>query len=33
MRAIVYRSFGEPEVLELADVPRPEPQPHEVLVR
>ncbi|MGW3343822.1 NADP-dependent oxidoreductase [Nonomuraea rubra] len=33
MRAIVYRSFGEPEVLELADVARPEPQAHEVLVR
>ncbi|MEU6710527.1 NADP-dependent oxidoreductase [Nonomuraea sp. NPDC046802] len=33
MRAIVYRSFGEPEVLELAEVPRPVPQPHEVLVR
>ncbi|WP_237107996.1 NADP-dependent oxidoreductase [Nonomuraea sp. MG754425] len=33
MRAIVYRSFGEPEVLELADVPRPEPLPHEILVR
>ncbi|WP_230465431.1 NADP-dependent oxidoreductase [[Actinomadura] parvosata] len=33
MRAIVYRSFGEPEVLELADIPRPAPAPHEVLVR
>ncbi|MFB4274616.1 MULTISPECIES: NADP-dependent oxidoreductase [unclassified Nonomuraea] len=33
MRAIVYRSFGEPEVLELTEVPRPEPQAHEVLVR
>ncbi|MFC5833197.1 NADP-dependent oxidoreductase [Nonomuraea insulae] len=33
MRAIVYRSFGGPEVLELAEVPRPEPRPHEVLVR
>ncbi|MFC4119202.1 NADP-dependent oxidoreductase [Nonomuraea zeae] len=33
MRAIVYRAFGEPEVLELAEVPRPVPQRHEVLVR
>ncbi|SEG85935.1 NADPH:quinone reductase [Nonomuraea solani] len=33
MQAIVYRSFGEPEVLELADVPRPEVQAHEILVR
>ncbi|UBU16460.1 NADP-dependent oxidoreductase [Nonomuraea gerenzanensis] len=33
MRAIVYRSYGEPEVLELADVPRPRPLAHEVLVR
>ncbi|MGP3930980.1 NADP-dependent oxidoreductase [Nonomuraea sp. KM88] len=33
MHAIVYRSFGEPEVLELAQVPRPVPLRHEVLVR
>ncbi|TMR12108.1 NADP-dependent oxidoreductase [Nonomuraea turkmeniaca] len=33
MRAITYRSFGEPEVLEITDVARPVPQAHEVLVR
>ncbi|MDF2710850.1 MAG: NADPH:quinone reductase, partial [Nonomuraea muscovyensis] len=33
MRAIVYRSFGEPDVLEVADVPRPVPDRHEILVR
>ncbi|MER6948099.1 NADP-dependent oxidoreductase [Nonomuraea sp. NPDC000554] len=33
MRAIVYRSFGGPEVLELAEVERPVPERHEVLVR
>jgi NADPH:quinone reductase-like Zn-dependent oxidoreductase len=33
MRAIVQREFGGPEVLELADVPKPEPGPTEVLVR
>ncbi|MEV0379572.1 NADP-dependent oxidoreductase [Nonomuraea sp. NPDC050643] len=33
MQAIVYRSFGEPDVLELAELPRPEPQAHEMLIR
>src|SRR5215211_7856402 len=33
MRAIVQKSFGGPEVLELADVPVPEPLPTEVRVR
>jgi NADPH2:quinone reductase len=33
MRAIQVSEFGGPEVLELADVPRPEPGPDEVLVR
>jgi len=33
MRAMVFRSFGGPEVLELAEVPRPQPRPGEVLVR
>ena len=33
MRAIRQMSLGGPEVLELADVPRPEPGPTEVLVR
>jgi NADPH2:quinone reductase len=33
MRAILMRSFGGPEVLELADLPQPEAGPGEVLVR
>src|SRR5947209_4657876 len=33
MRAILMRSFGGPEVLELADLPRPEPGSGEVLVQ
>jgi NADPH:quinone reductase-like Zn-dependent oxidoreductase len=33
MRAITQQRFGGPEVLEVADVPRPEPAPTEVLVR
>lgn len=33
MRAIVQRSFGGPEVLELAELPEPEPGATEVLVR
>ncbi|MCM8746538.1 alcohol dehydrogenase catalytic domain-containing protein [Thermomicrobium sp. CFH 73360] len=33
MRAMVFRSFGGPEVLELAEVPTPEPGAGEVLVR
>jgi NADPH:quinone reductase len=33
MKAIVVREYGEPEVLKLEDVPRPEPGPGQVLVR
>ena len=33
MRAIVVQSLGAPEVLELAEAPRPEPGPGQVLVR
>jgi NADPH:quinone reductase len=33
MRAIQQTAFGGPEVLELADVPEPEPGPGQVLVR
>jgi NADPH:quinone reductase-like Zn-dependent oxidoreductase len=33
MRAITQRTFGEADVLEVAEVPRPEPIPSEVLVR
>jgi NADPH:quinone reductase len=32
MKAIVIPRFGEPDVLELRDVPEPEPQPGELLV-
>jgi NADPH:quinone reductase-like Zn-dependent oxidoreductase len=33
MKALVYRHYGGPKVLELADVPQPEPREREVLVR
>jgi len=33
MRAIQIREFGGPEVLELVELPTPEPAPHEVLIR
>lgn len=33
MKALVYRRYGGPDVLALADVARPHPRPHEVLVR
>lgn len=33
MRAIQFRSYGDPSVLELVDLPRPVPGPGEVLVR
>ena len=33
MKALVYRRYGGPDVLELADVPQPQPREHEVLVR
>lgn len=33
MKAVRIRSFGGPEVLELADVQKPEPQNEEVLIR
>lgn len=33
MRAIVVQSLGDPDVLELAEAPRPEPGPGQVLVR
>lgn len=33
MKAIVVREYGEPEVLKVEDVPRPEPGPGQVLVR
>lgn len=33
MKALVYRRYGGPDVLELADVPQPRPREREVLVR
>lgn len=33
MKALVYRRYGGPEVLEWADVPQPQPREREVLVR
>ncbi|NUS12470.1 MAG: NADP-dependent oxidoreductase [Streptomyces sp.] len=33
MRALTQKSFGDPHVLDVADLPRPEPLPSEVLVR
>lgn len=32
MKAIIQNSFGGPEVLELADMPDPQPGPHEVVI-
>lgn len=33
MRGVVYDGFGPAEVLRLAEVPRPEIRPHDLLVR
>jgi NADPH:quinone reductase-like Zn-dependent oxidoreductase len=33
VKALVYRRYGGPDVLELADLPRPQPREREVLVR
>jgi NADPH:quinone reductase-like Zn-dependent oxidoreductase len=33
MKAVAYDRFGPPEVLEVREVPKPEPKEHEVLIR
>lgn len=33
MRAVVLNQYGGPEVLTLSDIPKPQPESHEVLVR
>ena len=33
MKAMIYRQYGGPEVVTLAEVPKPSPKPNEVLIR
>lgn len=33
MKAVIIKSFGEPDVLEIAELPTPEPGPGEVLIK
>ena len=33
MKAIVYKKYGSPTVLESLEVEKPTPKPHEVLIR
>ena len=32
MRAIVYRTYGSPDVLELQEVAKPVPKEHDILI-
>lgn len=33
MKAVVYEKYGPPEVLQIRDIPKPEPHPGEILIR
>ena len=33
MKAVVYKKYGAPDVLELTDVPKPSPKPNELLIK
>jgi len=33
MKAVVYKKYGSPDVLELADLKKPDPEPDEVLIK
>jgi NADPH:quinone reductase-like Zn-dependent oxidoreductase len=33
MKAVVYREYGSPDVLELEDLPKPTPRDHQVLIK
>ncbi len=33
MRAVTRSEYGEPDVIQVRDIPRPEPAAHEILVR
>ena len=33
MKAVVYARYGAPEVLQLVDIPKPQPKANEVLIR
>ena len=33
MKAVRYDRYGGPDVLELRDIPKPSPKPHEILIK